>query len=84
MKIVIRNYFSNIELGLDLDTESVRRIKRGRCIKEIIEFVDDEITMAEVDEFGNVIEQYNIDKFDATEAIQDAEDSCFCTIEYIK
>ena len=40
--------------------------------------------MAEVDEFGNVIEQYNIDEFDATEAIQDAEDSCFCTIEYIK
>ena len=84
MKVIIRNYFSNIEIGLDLDAESVRRIKRGRCIKEIIEFVDDEITMVEVDEFGNVIEQYNIDEFDATEAIQDAEDSCFCTIEYIK
>ena len=84
MKIIIRNYFSNIEIGLDLDAESVRRIKRGRCIKEIIEFVDDEVTMTEVDEFGNVIEQYNIDEFDATEAIQDAEDSCFCTIEYIK
>lgn len=79
MKIIIRNYFSNI-VGSDSD----REIKRGRCIKEIIEFVDDEITMTEVDEFGNVIEQYNIDEFDATEAIQDAEDSCFCTIEYIK
>lgn len=83
MKIVIRNYFSNIELGLDI-ASNVRKIKKGRCIKEIIEFVDDEVTMTEVDEFGNVIEQYNIDEFDATEAIQDAEDSCFCTIEYIK
>ena len=83
MKIVIRNYFSNIELGLDI-ASNVRKIKKGRCIKEIIEFVDDEITMVEVDEFGNVIERYDIDEFDATEAIQDAEDSCFCTIEYIK
>ena len=83
MKIVIRNYFSNIELGLDI-ASNVKKIKKGRCIKEIIEFVDDEVTMTEVDEFGNVIEQYNIDEFDATEAIQDAEDSCFCTIEYIK
>ena len=84
MKVIIRNYFSNIEIGLDLDAESVRRIKRGRCIKEIIEFVDDEITMAEVDEFGNVIEQYNIDEFDATEAIQDAKNSSYCTVSYIK
>lgn len=84
MKIIIRNYFSNIEIGLDLDAESVRRIKRGRCIKEIIEFVDDDIIMTEVDEFNNVIEQYNIDEFDATEAIQDAKNSEFCTIEYIK
>ena len=68
MKIVIRNYFSNIELGLDI-ASNVRKIKKGRCIKEIIEFVDDEVTMTEVDEFGNVIEQYNIDEFDATEAI---------------
>ena len=83
MKVIIRNYFSNIELGLDI-ASNVRKIKKGRCIKEIIEFVDDEVTMTEVDEFGNVIEQYNIDEFDATEAIQDAEDSCFCTIEYIK
>ena len=83
MKIVIRNYFSNIELGLNI-ASNIRKIKKGRCIKEIIEFVDDDIIMTEVDEFNNVIEQYNIDEFDATEAIQDAEDSCFCTIEYIK
>ncbi len=83
MKVIIRNYFSNIELGLDI-ASNARKIKKGRCIKEIIEFVDDDIIMTEVDEFNNVIEQYNIDEFDATEAIQDAEDSCFCTIEYIK
>lgn len=83
MKIVIRNYFSNIELGLDI-ASNVRKIKKGRCIKEIIEFVDDDIIMTEVDEFNNVIEQYNIDEFDATEAIQDAKNSEFCTIEYIK
>ena len=69
MKIIIRNYFSNIEIGLDLDAESVRRIKRGRCIKEIIEFVDDEITMVEVDEFGNVIERYDIDDMPGTSSI---------------
>ena len=85
MKIVIRNYFSNIEIGLDLDAESVRRIKRGKHIKEVIEFIDDEdITMTEVNELGDIVEKYAIDEFDATEAIQDAEDSCFCTIEYIK
>ena len=84
MKIIIRNYFSNIEIGLDLDAESVRRIKRGKYIKEVIEFIDDEVTMTEIDEHNNIIEKYAIDEFDATEAIQDAEDSCFCTIEYIK
>lgn len=82
MKVIIRNYFSNIELGLDI-TSNVRKIKKGRCIKEIIEFVDDEVTMTEVDEFGNVIEQYNIDEFDATEAIQDAKNSEFCSVQYI-
>lgn len=83
MKVIIRNYFSNIELGLDI-TSNVRKIKKGRCIKEIIEFVDDDIIMTEVDEFNNVIEQYNIDEFDATEAIQDAKNSEFCSVQYIK
>ena len=83
MKIVIRNYFSNIELGLDI-ASNVRKIKKGKCIKEVIEFIDDDIIMTEIDELDNIIEQYNIDEFDATEAIQNAEDSCFCTIEYIK
>ena len=79
MKIIIRNYFSNI-----LTSNSDKEIKRGKHIKEIIEFINDDITMSEVDELGNIIEKYAIDEFDATEAIQDAEDSCFCTIEYIK
>ena len=83
MKVIIRNYFSNIELGLDI-ASNVRKIKKGKCIKEVIEFIDDDIIMTEIDELDNIIEQYNIDEFDATEAIQDAEDSCFCTIEYIK
>ena len=38
----------------------------------------------QINKLNNVIERYSIDEFDATEAIQDAEDSCFCTIEYIK
>ena len=79
MKIIIRNYFSNI-----LTSNSDKEIKRRKTIKEIIEFINDDITMSEVDELGNIIEKYAIDEFDATEAIQDAEDSCFCTIEYIK
>ena len=79
MKIIIRNYFSNI-----LTSNSDKEIKRGKHIKEIIEFINDDITMSEVDELGNIIEKYAIDEFDATEAIQDAEDSCFCTSEYIK
>lgn len=80
MKIVIRNYFNNIELGGDSD----REIKRGKCIKEIIEFVDDDITMSEIDELNNVIERYSIDEFDATEVIQDAKNSSYCTVSYIK
>ena len=79
MKIVIRNYFNNIVLG-----GSDKEVKRGKCIKEIIEFIDDDIIMTEIDELDNIIEQYNIDEFDATEAIQDAKNSEFCTIEYIK
>lgn len=79
MKVIIRNYFSNI-VGSDSDKE----IKRGKHIKEIIEFINDDITMSEIDELGNIIEKYNIDEFDATEAIQDAKNSEFCTIEYIK
>lgn len=78
MKIVIRNYFNNIVLG-----DSDKEVKRGKCIKEIIEFVDDDITMSEIDELGNLIEQYNIDEFDASEAIQDAKNSDFCTVQYI-
>ena len=77
MKIVIRNYFNNIVLG------DSKEVKRGKCIKEIIEFVDDDITMSEIDELGNLIEQYNIDEFDASEAIQDAKNSDFCTVQYI-
>lgn len=83
MKVIIRNYFSNIELGLDI-ASNVRKIKKGRCIKEIIEFVDDDITMSEIDELGNIIEKYNIDEFDATEVIQDAKNSEFCSVQYIK
>ena len=78
MKVIIRNYFNNIELGGD-DKE----VKRGKHIKEIIEFVDDDITMSEIDELNNVIERYSIDEFDATEAIQDAKNSDFCTVQYI-
>lgn len=81
MKIIIRNYFSNIILGSDSDRKI---IKKGKCTKEIIEFIDDDITMSEIDELGNIIEKYNIDEFDATEVIQDAKNSEFCTIEYIK
>ena len=79
MKVIIRNYFNNIELGGDSDKE----VKRGKHIKEIIEFVDDDITMSEIDELNNVIERYSIDEFDATEAIQDAKNSDFCTVQYI-
>ena len=40
--------------------------------------------MTEVNELGDIVEKYAIDEFDATEAIQDAKNSEFCTIEYIK
>ena len=81
MKIIIRNYFVNKPIGQDED--DIKNIKRGRCIKEVIEFVDDDIVMSEIDELGNIIERYVIDEFDATEAIQDAKNSDFCTVQYI-
>lgn len=79
MKVIIRNYFVNKLIGQD----DVKNIKRGKCVKEIIEFIDDEVIMTEVDELGNIIERYVIDEFDASEAIQDAKNSDFCSVQYI-
>ncbi len=81
MKVIIRNYFVNKLIGQDDD---VKNIKKGKCIKEVIEFIDDDIIMTEIDELNNIIERYNIDEFDATEAIQDAKNSEFCSVQYIR